>query len=163
MKSPVVTRPPSDERKRRDTLPLCRLTPFIASHHTPCSGPATWSLTVTGTGLKFHACDAHLAPSIRRVTEQGHIEVRSLEAGHPTVTSGQEARPGMPEHPNRAGVGESPNRPGLYSHVHLPHGEERLTQARGGEIDGPPHCPDAATPNLGGLGQGLAETPARPK
>ena len=165
------SRPRSDVRERRPTLPLCRLVPFCPEEGLPCNGPVEWRLTVLEKGLTFHSCDAHLGPAIRGFSAQGaveisHIEARSLEGTGQNTEALIETPPPEParkitnlELPNPPADERQTARPGLYSHVHLPQPEERVSQRRGAEIDARPHYPDAATPSPGAPAQGPAGTP----
>lgn len=161
------SRPWSDARERRPTLPLCRLVPFCSEEGLPCNGPVEWRLTVLERGLTFHTCDAHLGPAIRGFSAQGAVEISPIEVGLPDE-AGQdtEVPPTEParkitnlELPNPPADERQTARPGLYSHVHLPQSEERVSQRRGAEIDARPRYLDAATPSPGAPAQGPAGIP----
>lgn len=161
------SRPRSDARERRATLPLCRLAPFCPGDDLPCSGPVEWRLTVAERGLTFHTCDAHLGQAIRRFSWEGPVEISPADEWRAQDTEALiETPPPEParkitnlELPNPPADERQTARPGLYSHVHLPQSEERVSQRRGAEIDARPHYPDAATPSPGAHAQGPAGTP----
>lgn len=155
-------------RERRPTLPLCRLAPFCPGEGPPCSGPVEWRLSIAEKDLTFHSCDTHLGPAIRRFSWEGPVEIAPVEEPAPLVSEAEpeprvERKMVLSEHPIPPADERQTARPGLYSHVHLPLGEERLSRPRAAETDARPHCPAGATPNPGALEQAPAAIPVPPE
>lgn len=158
------------ERERRGTEPLCAMALLSRGSDGigPCGGPARWRLTFEEGASQCHSCDAHLAASIRaRGTRLDLVELPAPgepEPRAPAATSPNAPPPSSPTPPSpRARADRQTERPGAYSHVHVPHSEERPGVTRGAESGAPRRYPDGATPSPGGPEREPAGTPGHPE